>query len=204
MTKEVLNKFKNIDRNKIFVAGLSSGGAMASILAVAYPDLYSGIGVASGLEYKAAQNVMEAYWAMKYGGPDPIAIGKQAFKDMGDRARAIRTIVFHGDADDVVYPINGEQAALSSVIMNSLAEVPDINRDPNITNHIVPGGREYSISDYIARGKVYVRKVIVKKMGHAWSGGSKGSSYSDPSGPDASKMMVSFWLNNNTILMNNL
>lgn len=197
MTKELLKIIDNIDPNKVFVAGFSSGGAMASILGVAYPDVFSSIGVASGIEYKAAQNVLEAYLVMANGGPDPVTIGKQAFLDMGERARAIRTIVFHGDSDSVVYPINGDQVAISNVVMNSLAEVPDLSRNPNITNNIVPGGREYTIYDYMARDKVYVRKVIVKNMEHAWSGGSKGSSYTDPLGPDATKMMVSFWLDIN-------
>lgn len=61
----------------------------------------------------------------------------------------------------------------------------------------VPGGRSYTVNNYVdaSTGKVLMKFVMVDSMGHAWSGGSSSGSYTDPSGPDASLMMIEFFSN---------
>lgn len=190
-----MEQFYDIDHTKVFMGGLSAGGAMATIMAATYPDLYSGIAVSSGLEFKAAITVPDAFLAMSFGGPNPVDQGKLAFKEMGDKARAIPTFVAHGDYDQTVAHINGLQVAQSMAVVSSLAEVPGLPSLPtNSTFSKVPGGRDYEIHDYSYDNKVYVRHVVVKGMGHAWSGGSHGASYTDPSGPNITMMAVKFWL----------
>lgn len=190
-----MEKYENIDPAKVFVAGLSAGGALSTLMAATYPDIYSAIGVSSGLEFRAASTVQDAFIAMSFGGPNPIEQGKHAFIEMGDRARAIRTFVVHGDSDRTVAPINGDQVAHSVAIMNSLAEIPGLLPQPtNSTQSKVPSGYEYDIHDYVHKDTVYIRHVVVKGMSHAWSGGSHGAPYTDPSGPNVTIMMVKFWL----------
>src|SRR6185503_12349181 len=81
---------------RIFVAGLSSGGAMAATLAATYPDVFAAVGVHSGLPHGSAQDLPSALAAMRSG-------------SRGAAVPPARAIVFHGDRDSVVHPRNGEE-----------------------------------------------------------------------------------------------
>ena len=94
ITEEIM-KLYDIDKNKVFIAGLSAGGAMSVVMGETYPKLFSAVGVHSGLPYRSANDVISAFAAMRGDAPSMIAIPK------------LRTIVFHGDADGTVAPSNG-------------------------------------------------------------------------------------------------
>src|SRR5579884_3539011 len=68
-----------IDQNRVYVAGLSAGAAMAVILGATYPDIFAAIGVGEGLEYKAATSASGALVAQVYGGPNPTQQGQVAY-----------------------------------------------------------------------------------------------------------------------------
>jgi pimeloyl-ACP methyl ester carboxylesterase len=99
----------NIDPSRVYIAGLSAGAAMATILTATYPDLFAAVGVHSGLEYLAAIEGPAGVAAMKNGGPDPVEQGEAAFQAMGGRAHVMPAIVFHSTADSVVNRVNGDQ-----------------------------------------------------------------------------------------------
>ncbi|NLP51654.1 PHB depolymerase family esterase [Bacillus sp. RO1] len=189
----------SIQENHVYVAGLSAGAAMSVIMGATYPDLFSGIGVGAGLEYKAATSMTGAFSAMSTGGPSPIQQGNAAYQAMGGRAKVLPVIVFHGTSDYTVYPVNGDQVISQWSITNDLAHNGTndswIDDQPERTvNLTASGGKNYSISDYEGRdGNVWMKKVTVHSMGHAWSGGSSQGSYTDPQGPDASRMMWEFF-----------
>ena len=177
-----------VDLGRIYVAGMSAGGAMAVIMGATYPDLYAAVGVHSGLAYGAAQDMPSAFMAMKQGASDPAQGKTRAAQDAGavDLARAVPTIVFHGDRDGTVHPRNGEQ------VLNQWAG--DSAR-ATVRRGQVPGGRAYTRSVYRdAGGRAVAERWIVHGAGHAWSGGSERGSYTDPKGPDASAEMVRFFL----------
>jgi poly(hydroxyalkanoate) depolymerase family esterase len=96
-----------IDPARVYVAGMSAGGAMAVILGATYPELYSAVAAHSALEYKAAINLLGAFQALTQGGPDPLAQGQEAFQAMGSHARVMPVLVVHGTNDLRVNPVNG-------------------------------------------------------------------------------------------------
>jgi len=176
MTREIMAA-QAIDPARVYVAGLSAGGAMAAILGDAYPDLYAAVGVHSGLATGAAKDLPSAFGAMK-SGPQIVVPAT---------ASGIPTIVFHGDADSTVHPGNGGHVIAASVHKD--AQV-------SIEQGVAAGGRRYTRELHRAAGggPVMAEHWIVHGARHAWSGGSAKGTYTDPLGPDASAEMVRFFL----------
>jgi len=168
------------DPQRIYIAGLSAGGAAAAIVASAYPDLFAAVCVHSGLAAGAAHNAASAFVAMRRGSP-------------GSRGTVpMPTIVFHGEADTVVHPRNGR-----FVTTRALAALPRLTRVEE--NGRSAGGREFSRTVHKARnGKSWCEHWAIEGAGHAWAGGQPAGSFSDPAGPDASREMVRFFLAHRT------
>jgi len=174
----------SLERDAVFVAGLSAGGAMAVILADTYPDVFSAAGVHSGLPRGSANTVISALSAMRSGGKPKASFASRR-KAAAKPNRDMRRIVFHGDADSTVHPSNAPQIVVGAVG----------TRKPAHVSPETASGRDYVRSDYILPdGTVDVELWQVSGAGHAWSGGKKGGSYTDSRGPDASAEMVRFFL----------
>jgi poly(hydroxyalkanoate) depolymerase family esterase len=177
ITRQIAAEF-NVPDNRTFAAGLSSGGAMAAILGETWPDLFSAIGVHSGLPPGCAGDVVSAFAAMR-GDARPAPRCARA-------ADASRLIVFHGSADRTVHPSNGER----------LFEAARGPRNPQDHRATAPGGRDYTRSRTAGPdGSIQAEYWLIEGTGHAWSGGQAGGSHTDPTGPDASKEMLRFFLN---------
>ena len=178
MTRDCMSRY-SIDPRRVYVAGLSAGGAMAAVLAAAYPDLYAAVGVHSGLAVGSAHDVQSAFAAMQ---------GAQPRRSAG-RTRApgsIPVIVFHGDRDTTVHPRNGEQV---------ISESMDSAGASSLEKGQVSGGHAYTRTVHRdASGRVVLEHWLVHGAGHAWSGGSPSGSYTDPKGPDAARAMLRFFL----------
>ena len=176
MTLEVLRK-QSIDPARVYVAGLSAGGAMAAILGDTYPDLFAAVGVHSGLAAGAAKDLPSAFGAMR-SGPQII---------VPEEASGVPTIVFHGDADKTVHLSNAGHVIAASVHKGAQVEVEQ---------GIAPGGRHYTHELHRAAGggPVIAEHWVVHGAPHAWSGGNAKGSYTDPVGPDASAEMLRFFL----------
>jgi poly(hydroxyalkanoate) depolymerase family esterase len=187
-----------IDTRRVFVAGLSAGGAMAAILAAVYPDLFAAVAVHSGLSYRCAASVGAAFTAMARGGEDPIGQGRAAYCAMGHLARPVPSIVVHGSADHTVAPINADQVLQQSMTANRLAAPEicdlDIARPTTTSRGQVSDGHVYTRSRWTDRHGVLMHELLkVDGLGHAWSGGAPGGSYSDPRGPDATEAIWRFF-----------
>ncbi|MCW3477466.1 extracellular catalytic domain type 1 short-chain-length polyhydroxyalkanoate depolymerase [Limobrevibacterium gyesilva] len=184
ITREVMRQYA-VDPRRIYVAGLSAGGAAAAIMGSTYPDLFAAVGVHSGLACGAAQDLPSAFAAMRQGGGGPTYRPGTASREV--RCRPVPTIVFHGDRDTTVHPLNGD-----SVIAHSMPETP---LDRRVTEGRVSGGHAYSVTTHAdANGKVVLEQWVVHGAGHKWFGGSPAGSYTDPRGPDATREMLRFFL----------
>ena len=167
------------DATRVYVAGLSAGGAMADILGHRYPDVFAAVGVHSGLSAGDANDMLSALAVMR-SGP-----AKQ--RKMGDSAgTALPTIVFHGDADATVNVRNG------TAIVEAVRFAADA---PETTATTAPVGPNVTRTLYTSRdGANRIEYWQLHGVGHAWSGGSPQGSFTHPGGVDASAEMLRFFM----------
>jgi poly(hydroxyalkanoate) depolymerase family esterase len=188
-----------IDASRIYVAGMSAGGAMAVVLGATYPDLFCAVAAHSAVEYQAAANLLDAVKVLGQGGPDPIGQGQRAFVAMGDRARLIPVFVAHGSEDARVNLINGDQTVRQWLETNRRATAGRFTADfSRPTSDVrfgesVPGGHRYRVRRWTdITGTVVQEYWTVDGLGHAWSGGHWLGSFTDPRGPNISRAMYAF------------
>jgi poly(hydroxyalkanoate) depolymerase family esterase len=184
MTRDIVRRY-GADPAKVFVAGLSAGGAMAAVMGVIYPDVYAAVGIHSGLACGSAHDLPSALAAMKG--------VSRSIGPRGDRARpahATPTIVFHGDRDRTVHPRNGIDAIASSAHWEGGQGGAVVTEQGQ-----APGGHSFTRTVHRdAAGQLLLEHWLVHGGGHTWFGGSRAGSYCDPRGPDASAEMVRFFL----------
>ncbi|WP_063994395.1 extracellular catalytic domain type 1 short-chain-length polyhydroxyalkanoate depolymerase [Bradyrhizobium sp.] len=175
ITRQIMREHP-IDPKRVYVAGLSAGGAAAAIMGATYPDLYAAVGVHSGLACGAASDLSSALAAMRQGSAGPIG-----------KAGAVPTIVFHGDRDTTVHPSNADR------ILHGTSE--DASLRTKILRGRVPEGHAYTRTILTDGGGLDVSEHwSVHGAAHAWSGGSPAGSYTDSRGPDATREMLRFFL----------
>jgi poly(hydroxyalkanoate) depolymerase family esterase len=181
ITSEIVAEY-GVDPARVFVAGLSAGGAMAAVMGAIYPDLYAAVGVHSGLPYRSAADLPSAFAAMR---GDTRLRGRRSRKRRGaaDSPR-IRTIIFHGDADNIVHPSNAANMVEAERVSESVERA--VAQRAAIRGHTRTLTRDKT-------GAVVVEHWLVHGSGHAWSGGSPDGTYTDPHGPDASREMLRFF-----------
>lgn len=179
MTREVMRRHA-IDEGRVYIAGFSAGAAAAAVMGALYPDLYAAIGVHSGLACGAASDLPSAFAAMQGAG------ARRPAKASWSDGPAMPTIVFHGDRDKTVHPSNGE-AVIAEATLAGLTKRVEEGR--------TPGGHAWKrVIQSDVEGRVVLEQWTVHGAGHAWSGGSKAGTYTDPRGPDATAAMMRFFL----------
>ncbi|VXC35844.1 PHB depolymerase family esterase [Burkholderia sp. 8Y] len=173
ITREIMATH-HVDAKRVYVAGLSAGGAMAAIMAQRYPDLYAAAGVHSGLPAGRAHDLPSALALMRGGD------GK------GASPGAVRCplIVFHGDADATVNYANARRLVDGMTASGPAHQIAGS----------VAGTRQHTVQQFESRDGVPAELWTLHGAPHAWSGGSSRGTYTDPSGPDASAEMLRFFL----------
>jgi poly(hydroxyalkanoate) depolymerase family esterase len=177
ITREIMGDFP-VEPGRVYIAGLSAGGAAAAIMGSTYPDLYAAIGVHSGLACGAASDVPSAFDAMRTGA------AARSLHQEGARS-VIPTIVFHGDRDTTVNLVNGDQVITQAKAAAYLRAA---------VIHGEAGSLRYTRTVHVDEGgQPVLEQWVLHGGGHAWSGGSTAGSYTDPRGPDASREMIRFF-----------
>ncbi|SFU40841.1 extracellular catalytic domain type 1 short-chain-length polyhydroxyalkanoate depolymerase [Halomonas korlensis] len=193
MTRQVIDTH-GLDASRVYVAGLSAGGAMATTLAMTYPDLFAAVGVHSGLPHGVAQSLPDALGAMQ-GGTGPLGGGTSTQESRW--TSEVPAIIFHGDRDTTVHPSNAERVAAQYAVTRSKDETASRgkgNARVTVEQGQAANGHAYTRTTHLnAKGEPRLEQWRVQGAGHAWSGGSAQGSYTDPKGPDAAKEMLRFF-----------
>jgi poly(hydroxyalkanoate) depolymerase family esterase len=166
-----------IDPRRVFVAGMSAGGAMAALMAAIYPDVFSAVGIHSGLPYRSASDVVSALAAMR-------GQGAPTIQSYGE-GPLVPTIVFHGSADRIVHPSNGARIIDAHLGSREVQSGTASDGDGRSFRRMIT--RDH-------KGQIKAEHWLIEGGGHAWSGGSPDGSFADPLGPNASREMVRFFL----------
>ena len=181
LTQKVVQQ-RGADPARVYIAGLSAGGAMAAVVSSLHPDVFAAVGVHSGLAAGAARDVLSAFGAMRSGAK-------------GGAAAVVPTIVFHGTADETVHPVNGEHITDAALAALQAAGVQLVKTQST-------GGQGAASTDTKTErvvystvdGKPLIENWRIDEGPHAWSGGDAAGSYTDPDGPSASAAMLAFFL----------
>lgn len=180
ITEQVMATYPVV-RDRVYIAGMSAGGAMAVIVGTLYPELFSAVGVHSGLPFAAARDLPSALSAMKRGGSS----AREA------NSGGLPIIVFHGDQDTTVHPVNGEELMAQGLRSHPRGGTAQPSR--SVAGR-VPDGHAYTrIKHRLGDGSPLAEHWVIHGAGHAWSGGNAAGSYTDDKGPDASREMMRFF-----------
>ncbi|MDM0078853.1 PHB depolymerase family esterase [Variovorax sp. J2P1-59] len=172
LTLQISNE-QRIDPDRIYVAGLSAGGAMAALLGDFFPEVFAAVGVHSGLAARAGVDLSSGLAALR-GAPYEVSA-----------AREMPTIVFHDDRDDVVHHVNGTRVIEASLGADCAFESCEQTGSD---------GRRFTRRNYVKQcSGVRGEHWTLHDAAHAWSGGSLAGSFADPLGPHAGEEMLRFF-----------
>jgi poly(hydroxyalkanoate) depolymerase family esterase len=192
ITREVMRSHR-IDARRVYVAGISAGGAMALVMAASYPDLYAAVASHSGVMFGAASDVAGALAAMQGQGLDPESGAAAVIDAMGSARRPVPALVIHGAADPLVNPDNA--AATADQWVRAHRGIGVSTRSEPESEEIERNGRRATRFTYRdAEGGVVVERWSIPGLAHAWSGGAAAGSFTDPDGFDATREIVRFFL----------
>jgi poly(hydroxyalkanoate) depolymerase family esterase len=195
-TDEVISKF-DVDPRRVYLAGLSSGAALAATLALRRPDLFAAAAFHSGVPAGAAYDAHDAGRVMAEGPLDARtdALALEARAAAGARAR-MPALVIQGMADTSVAPVNASFVVRQFLLFNGLAPEalpPGLALPPTHTRAVHPLTTGYLSNEYYAGRRLAARLVTVPGLGHAWSGGDPAYPYCDNAHVDATSLVCDFF-----------
>lgn len=190
MVSHLLQENPNLDRSRVYVAGMSAGGAMAQILGVCFPDMFAASAVHSGMAFHAARSTAGAVRAMGAGPAFPLSLlVRRARECAPNRKHVTPTLVFQGERDTVVVPANGAS------IVDQVLGMAGLDRTAVLSKVNHPAGKKshaHSVTRYGTKSLAVV-EFNIQGLGHAWAGGNSAYLFNDENGPDASRAIWLFF-----------
>jgi poly(hydroxyalkanoate) depolymerase family esterase len=184
-----------LDTRRTYAAGLSAGGALATLLALQHPELIAAVGLHSAPVFGTADSALSAYRTMQHGAGQAHVGVALAAAQASLRPLGLPAIVIHGERDPVVRRINAAQLMQQLQVVNAGALTrpePTRRNNPARTTGRSPR-HAWASTSYFAGRKPQLVLCEVASLGHAWSGGDDSVKFSERSGPDASTMMWTFF-----------
>lgn len=177
------------DGERVYVAGLSAGAGLASLLALLYPERFAAVGLHSGPAMGEARSGITAMDVMRRGARQHPVMLVDAAVDI-DAYPGMPAIIVHGDSDHVVAPENAEQLAIQFARLNGVLDASGELRVGEVREERKAG---VVTRDYIKGGRRVVRLCRVQGLGHAWSGGDDAVPFHSSKGPDACALLWEFF-----------
>ena len=183
-----------LDTSRTYVAGLSAGAALATILALRYPQMIAAVGLHSTPVFGTSDSPMSAFRAMQQGSGRAHSEAT-SFAEALPQFPGMPAVLIHGERDAVVRRINAEQLTRQFEIINAAF----ITRDQPVRRSYAArrGGRSprhgYQTTSYYAGRKPQLLRCQIDGLGHAWSGGDERLAFSAREGPDATLLMWNFF-----------
>ncbi len=182
-----------VDRSRVYVAGISAGGAMTAILAFCYGAMFAACAIVAGVMYRAADSALGAVHTMRAGARhSPETTADEAARRVSRKLGFVPALVMHGSRDTVVHPRNAEQIVGQFRKFAELVSTPPEPLAGPVEQCITSEGRSYRQRDYGRSDQVLLRSISVDGLGHAWSGGDERHHFNDAAQPDASHLIWDF------------
>jgi poly(hydroxyalkanoate) depolymerase family esterase len=182
-----------VDRSRVFVTGLSAGGAMASAMLATYPEVFAGGAIIAGLPHGSARSVQQAFDAMFTEQSHSAGVlGGRVRAASGHRGPWPKISVWHGTADPIVKPSNSEH------IVGQWTNIHGLSADPSFEESI--GGHSRRVWND-ANGDPVIEAFLISGMGHGVplssamgenNCGAAGAFFLD-AGISATHHIASFW-----------
>ena len=194
----VFNKFK-VNRNKVYVAGISAGGVMAHNLAVCYPDYFAGAAIHSGLNFKIAENMIEAQNVLtSYEQKSPEYLGEKmvACAKSVKQHKLSKVLIIHGEQDSRVPPLHSELISEAQAVWRDYL---DDGRRNDSASGIQKRKISRSLNGYEVEQtdtlypRFSERRIMIKNLGHAWGGGKPVSVNFDPKAPSSNGFILDYF-----------
>ena len=192
LVRDVARRYP-IDRSRIYVAGISAGGAMTAILALCYGALFAACAIVAGVMYRAADSAPAGVRAMRSGTEvSPESMADEAASSLPRKARFVPALVIHGTHDSVVHPRNAEQIVRQFRRFAELLGMPLEPLTEAVDRFTSSEGRSYRQHDYLSGNQLLLRSILIEGLGHAWSGGDERHRYNDSAQPNTTQLIWDF------------
>lgn len=196
-----INEAYSVDLERVYIAGLSAGAAMAAVVAAAYPDRIAGLGMVAGVPFRVAASPISALHLMRRASRNGLERSRAAIATAASYGHAMPVLLFHGSADDVVSPRNASEVvaqwrAVARLVLQPaerwrLSDADGFTAEQYIE---LAGERYCDVTEYTAPdGTPLIKSYVMRGVGHCWPGGSLAGSFADPHGPSASALLLDFF-----------